>query len=212
MADHDPRFTWGLIIGVFGLLERHGYRQGGDQHTGRAIGMLLTLAQAYEQAGGKTTGPAGGHPAGLDSWPWTCRGCGGPRIGRRPPDDRCRELARMWPGGRPRERQVKRQGGHAQRCPLCGVTPRRPPVSADGCISRFRATGAQKLTAGVMTAVQLAEHTALGHGAVTGKPARAGDRAPLADGRCTFPFPPASAPAALAAAPLPAVPWTGVPG
>ena len=37
------------------------------------------------------------------------------------------QLARMWPGGRARERQIKRQGGHARKCPLCGVTPRRLP-------------------------------------------------------------------------------------
>jgi hypothetical protein len=34
------------------------------------------------------------------------------------------ELARTWPGGRARERQLKRQGGAARMCPLCGVRPR----------------------------------------------------------------------------------------
>lgn len=34
------------------------------------------------------------------------------------------QLARTWPGGRARERQLKRQGGASRRCPLCGVTPR----------------------------------------------------------------------------------------
>jgi predicted GIY-YIG superfamily endonuclease len=33
-------------------------------------------------------------------------------------------LARTWPGTRNRERQIKRQGGAARRCPLCGITPR----------------------------------------------------------------------------------------
>ena len=33
-------------------------------------------------------------------------------------------LARTWPGGRTRERQLKRQGGASRRCPLCGVKPR----------------------------------------------------------------------------------------
>jgi predicted GIY-YIG superfamily endonuclease len=28
-------------------------------------------------------------------------------------------LARTWPGGRARERQLKRQGGASRRCPLC---------------------------------------------------------------------------------------------
>ncbi|WP_327591350.1 hypothetical protein OHA25_60470 (plasmid) [Nonomuraea sp. NBC_00507] len=33
-------------------------------------------------------------------------------------------LARTWPGGRDRERALKRQGGASRRCPLCGVRPR----------------------------------------------------------------------------------------
>lgn len=37
------------------------------------------------------------------------------------------ELARTWPGGRARERQLKRQGGASRLCPLCGVIPRSAP-------------------------------------------------------------------------------------
>jgi hypothetical protein len=33
-------------------------------------------------------------------------------------------LARLWPGGRGRERALKAQGGASRRCPLCGVRPR----------------------------------------------------------------------------------------
>ncbi len=33
-------------------------------------------------------------------------------------------LARIWPGPRSRERALKRQGGAARRCPLCGIHPR----------------------------------------------------------------------------------------
>src|SRR5690348_739489 len=36
------------------------------------------------------------------------------------------QLARTWPGGRARERQLKKQGGASRRCPLCGVKPRTP--------------------------------------------------------------------------------------
>jgi len=89
------------------------------------------------------------------------------------------QLARMWPGGRARERQIKRQGGHARHCPLCGVRPRALPRNRDGSLSRSRTTDAQKLAAGVMTAAQLAEHTALRRGAVTGKLARPLERGPL---------------------------------
>jgi predicted GIY-YIG superfamily endonuclease len=34
------------------------------------------------------------------------------------------QVARTWPGSRARERQLKRQGGAARHCPLCGY-PRR---------------------------------------------------------------------------------------
>jgi hypothetical protein len=37
-------------------------------------------------------------------------------------------LARTWPGGRGRERQLKTQGGASRRCPECGVTPRSNPA------------------------------------------------------------------------------------
>ena len=51
-----------------------------------------------------------------------------------------RQLARLWPGSRERERQIKRQGGHARKCPLCGVKPRCLPRNADGSVSRSRTT------------------------------------------------------------------------
>ena len=35
------------------------------------------------------------------------------------------QLARTWHGGRQRERQLKRQGGHGRLCPIC-KPPRRP--------------------------------------------------------------------------------------
>jgi hypothetical protein len=41
------------------------------------------------------------------------------------------QLARVWPGPRERERQLKRQGGASRRCPLC----KRPqPTGAVRCI------------------------------------------------------------------------------
>ncbi|MEV4317093.1 hypothetical protein [Actinocrispum sp. NPDC049592] len=40
-------------------------------------------------------------------------------------------LARTWPGTRLRERQIKRMGGAARRCPLCGVRPRPDRVRLD---------------------------------------------------------------------------------
>jgi hypothetical protein len=93
------------------------------------------------------------------------------------------QLARTWPGDRVRERQLKRQGGAARRCPLCGVTPRpgELPRTADGRVSRSLTTDAQKARAGLMTAAQRAEHTALRRGAVTGKLPQPVKRGPLPD-------------------------------
>jgi len=107
------------------------------------------------------------------------------------------QLARLWPGGRARERQIKRQGGHARKCPLCGITPRQLPRNADGSLSRSRTTDAQKLTAGVMTAAQLADHTALRRGLVTGKPALPVQRGPLDDDPWATRPAPLSLPAAI---------------
>jgi predicted GIY-YIG superfamily endonuclease len=97
------------------------------------------------------------------------------------------QLARLWPGSRVRERQIKNQGGHARHCPLCGITPRSLPVNRDGSLSRSLTTDAQKHAAGVMTAAQLAEHTALRRGAVTGKLPRPAERGPLAADPWTLP-------------------------
>ncbi len=93
------------------------------------------------------------------------------------------QLARTWPGGGDRERQLKRQGGAARRCPMCGIRPRPGPLprTAGGRVSRSLTTDAQKAAAGLMTAAQWAEHTALRCGAITGKPARPAERGPLAD-------------------------------
>jgi predicted GIY-YIG superfamily endonuclease len=102
------------------------------------------------------------------------------------------QLARLWPGSRARERQIKRQGGLSRCCPLCGVKPRSLPRNRDGSLSRSRTTDAQKAAAGAMTAAQLAEHTALRRGLVTGKPDRPADRGPLADDPwAIYPAPPA---------------------
>ena len=44
----DNRMTWGLISDVLDVLERHGYHQHHNQHTGQAIGVLHDLARVYE--------------------------------------------------------------------------------------------------------------------------------------------------------------------
>ena len=47
MAD-DQRLTWGFILDVFDVLDRHGYRRSDSEHTGQAIGLIRHLARDYE--------------------------------------------------------------------------------------------------------------------------------------------------------------------
>jgi hypothetical protein len=44
----DDRQTWSMIIDVLDVLEKHGYRRGDDQHTGRAVRLVGDLARIYE--------------------------------------------------------------------------------------------------------------------------------------------------------------------
>ena len=44
----DERLTWGFILEVLDVLERHGYRRSDDQHTGQAIGLIRDVARIYE--------------------------------------------------------------------------------------------------------------------------------------------------------------------
>ena len=46
----DDRMTWGLILEVLDVLERHGYHQHDHQHTGEAIGLISDLTHVYEGA------------------------------------------------------------------------------------------------------------------------------------------------------------------
>ncbi len=59
-----------------------------DDYTARLLVSLLVRVRraAYDEA-------TAGRRAGIDSESWTCRGCGGPMIGHRPPDDRCCECS-----------------------------------------------------------------------------------------------------------------------
>ena len=54
----DERLTWGFIIEVLDVLERHGYRRSDSEHTGQAIGLIRHVARIYE---GTLDAPAGGH-------------------------------------------------------------------------------------------------------------------------------------------------------
>jgi hypothetical protein len=53
---NDDRQSWSMIIDVLDVLEKHGYRRGDDQHTGRAVRLVGDLARIYE---GTQETPAG---------------------------------------------------------------------------------------------------------------------------------------------------------
>ena len=44
----DDRFTWGFVLEVIDVLERHGYRRHNNQHTGQAVAVIGDLAQVYD--------------------------------------------------------------------------------------------------------------------------------------------------------------------
>src|SRR5580700_3532810 len=55
----DERLTWGFILEVLDVMERHGYRHTDNQHTGgQAIGLIRDVAHIYE---GTQDAPAGGY-------------------------------------------------------------------------------------------------------------------------------------------------------
>jgi len=54
----DERFTWGFILEVLDVMERHGYRPSDNQYTGEAIGLIRDVAHIYE---GTQDAPLGGY-------------------------------------------------------------------------------------------------------------------------------------------------------
>jgi len=45
---NDERLTWGFILEVLDVLERHGYRRSDSEHTSQAIGLIRHVARIYE--------------------------------------------------------------------------------------------------------------------------------------------------------------------
>ena len=54
----DERFTWGFILEVLDVMERHGYRRSDNEHTGQALGLIRDVARIYE---GTLDAPRGGY-------------------------------------------------------------------------------------------------------------------------------------------------------
>jgi hypothetical protein len=57
----DDRMTWGLILDVLDVLERHGYRKLDNQHTGQAVSVIFDLARVYEGTREASYGTHPGH-------------------------------------------------------------------------------------------------------------------------------------------------------
>jgi hypothetical protein len=53
----DERLTWGFILEVLNVMERHGYRRSDNQHTGQAIGLIRDAARTYEGTLDAAPGP-----------------------------------------------------------------------------------------------------------------------------------------------------------
>ncbi len=62
----DERLTWGFIIEVLDVLERHGYRRSDSEHTGQAIGLIRHMARIYQ---GTLDAPRGGYVVAPSSPP-----------------------------------------------------------------------------------------------------------------------------------------------
>ena len=86
MAD-DQRLTWGFIIEVLDVLERHGYRRSDSEHTGQAIGLI-------RHVGPDLRGHPGRSAAAATSW---CRHPRRPAPSAARPAARCRR--RLGRGG-----------------------------------------------------------------------------------------------------------------
>ena len=76
MAD-DERLTWGFILEVLDVMERHGYRRSDNEHTGQAIGLIRDVARIYE---GTLDAPRGGYVVVPSSRPTAPQPPGPPAV------------------------------------------------------------------------------------------------------------------------------------
>jgi hypothetical protein len=53
----DQRLTWGFILEVLDVMERHGYRRSNHLHTGEAIGLIRDAARTYDGTLDAAPGP-----------------------------------------------------------------------------------------------------------------------------------------------------------
>ena len=122
--NEDHRQTWGLIIDVLDVLEKHGYRRGDDQHTGRAVGLVGDLARIYE---GTQEAPAGAY---LVECPNPARPAR-TRPGRQPARTRRRSPPPGCPPSCPRSMRPPTTSGTGRRAaPTARTSPAEPASTA----------------------------------------------------------------------------------
>jgi hypothetical protein len=54
----DERFTWGFLLEVLDVMERHGYHRSDNEHAGQALGLIRDVTRIYE---GALDAPRGGY-------------------------------------------------------------------------------------------------------------------------------------------------------
>ena len=119
MAD-DQRLTWGFILEVLDVLERHGYRRSDSEHTGQAIGLIRDVARIYE---GTLDAPLGGYVV-VPSSPPTAPQPPGPPA-RTPSSSRPRRSRPCWPRW---TTPPNTSGTGPRRAPTAPASP-APPAS-----------------------------------------------------------------------------------
>ena len=73
----DERLTWGFILEVLYVMERHGYRRRDNEHADQAIGLIGDMARIYE---GTLDAPCGGYVVVPSSRPPAPQPPGAPTI------------------------------------------------------------------------------------------------------------------------------------
>jgi hypothetical protein len=157
----DGRLTWGFIIDVLDVMERHGYHRGDHEHTGQAIGLIRNVARIYE---GTLDAPRGGYVVVPSSQPTEPLPSGQPTVVV--PTDQVKTLLAALDDAA----EYKRD--RTETCADCA------DQSCTTCEWRLQTAGAYDQLAEQMT--QAAEASAIrqrvpDHGARTGGPRSAAD-------------------------------------
>ena len=132
MAD-DERLTWGFILEVLDVMERHGYRRSDNEHAGQAIGLIGDVARIYE---GTLDAPRGGYvvvPSSRPAGTAAARAARRHRLGRRgqDPAGRARRSRRIQAGPGRDVRRLRRPVLHHLPMAAAGRRRLRPAGRPD---------------------------------------------------------------------------------